>query len=875
MTVNEIRQHFFDFFSQKHHQIVPSAPIVIKEDPTLMFTNAGMNQFKDIFMGNRIAEFTKVANTQKCLRVSGKHNDLEEVGVDHYHHTMFEMLGNWSFGDYFKQEAIEWSWEFLTKVLHIDGSLLYVTVFEGNKEENIPFDQESFDIWKKFVPESRILKGNKRDNFWEMGDTGPCGPCTEIHYDARAADLREKIEGASLVNKDHPEVIEIWNNVFIQFNRTSDGKLTNLPEKHVDTGMGLERLTRVLQHKNSNYDTDIFVPIIEKVSAISGLKYLGTAGKSDIAFRVIADHIRAISFTIADGQLPSNTGAGYVIRRILRRAIRFGYSFLDIKTPFLYQLVPVLAKQFSGVFDELSAQQSFVAKVIEEEEKSFLSTLANGLELLGQHIKTSNTNVVDGKMVFELYDTFGFPKDLTMLIAQDADFTVDQMGFENLLAAQKDRSRADAKKLLGDWVEINKGISTFIGYDAIENRDAIILKYRSIEQKGEKLYHLVLDKTPFYGESGGQIGDTGILELKNGEQIEIIDTQKEQTLHLHIARRLPNDFQQTMIAKVDAQRRKNICAHHSATHLMHAALRNVLGNHVEQKGSLVHDEYLRFDFAHFAKLTEEELSSTENILNKKIAQSILLIEQREMPITEARKMGAMALFGEKYADMVRVITFEKGFSAELCGGTHVANTSEIVYFKIMSEAATSAGVRRIEAKAGQALIAYFIHQQALLNEINGKLQFPQNAILAIDKKDEIIKELQEKVGKFEKLQAKIIKQNLINGIEKINDYNLILLNAGEISAEELKHILFELKNTIPNLVGVIGNINQEKPMLTAFCADTMVERVNCSLLIKNISTHIQGGGGGQPFYATAGGKYALGIDSALKAAAEFLKNILN
>jgi len=876
MKSNEIRQSFFDFFKSKSHQIVESAPIVIKEDPTLMFTNAGMNQFKDIFVGDRKSSFSRVANTQKCLRVSGKHNDLEEVGVDHYHHTMFEMLGNWSFGDYFKKEAIAWSWEFLTEVLKIEKERLYVTVFEGNEQENIPFDQESQTIWEQFVPKSHIIKGNKKDNFWEMGDTGPCGPCTEIHYDARSDEERVSEDGAFLVNKDNAEVIEIWNNVFIQFNRTSDGKLHNLPAQHVDTGMGLERLVRVMQHKSSNYDTDLFTPILDKIETISGIKYGYSDGKADIAFRVIADHIRAITFTIVDGQLPSSTGAGYVVRRILRRAVRFGFSFLDLKKPFLFQLVPVIMQQFKGVFKDIETQQSFIAKVIEEEEKSFLQTLSKGLEILNSYFENTISKQVDGKTAFDLLDTFGFPIDLTQLIALDAGFKVDISEFERHLEAQKLRSRKDGKKEMGDWIAVYEGDASFVGYDVLAQSDVKILRYRAVNQKDETLYQIVLDKTPFYGESGGQVGDTGVLQFADGSEIEIIDTVKEQQLHLHIAEQIPQNLKQPLVAKVNQTRRSNISVHHSATHLMHAALQKVLGVHVAQKGSLVNENILRFDFSHFAKMTEEELQEVSAMVNQKIQDAIPLQEERNVPFEEAKSKGAMALFGEKYADKVRVITFENGFSSELCGGTHVQNTANIGLFKITAETASAAGIRRIEAKAGMAALHYLEGKELQLNELLQALNNPKNALDAIEKNKQLLAEMETKLAVFEKQQAGKIRENMETAFKSIGGYEYLVFDAGEIAPDELKNILFSLKNQKPKSVGLVGSISNDKPMLSAFCGDELLKdkSVNCGNIIKETAKYIQGGGGGQPFYATAGGKDKAGIEAALSAGTETILSLL-
>jgi alanyl-tRNA synthetase len=870
MTANDIRQAFFDYFKSKEHTLVPSAPIVIKEDPTLMFTNAGMNQFKDIFTGDRKASQTRVVDTQKCLRVSGKHNDLEEVGVDHYHHTMFEMLGNWSFGDYFKKEAIEMSWEFLTKVVHIDPSRLYATVFEGN--DTIPFDQESYDLWKELLPEDHIILGNAKDNFWEMGDVGPCGPSTEIHYDNRIETERKRSAGADLVNKDHEQVIEIWNNVFIQYNRASDQSLSALPEQHVDTGMGLERLVRVLQDKQSNYDTDIFTPLLQKIESLTGLKYGGTQSKEDIAFRVIADHIRAIAFTIADGQLPSNTGAGYVIRRILRRAIRYAYSFLNVREPFLNQLYTTLMSSFADVFPELATQEKFVTKVILEEEKSFLQTLSNGLEMLNAYFDSNTSlNEIDGKTVFELYDTFGFPKDLTALIADDHDKTIDEVDFEKHLAEQKERSRADSKKTMGDWTIIQEGDSTFVGYDEFKTK-AKILRYRPIQQKGKTLYQIVLDRTPFYGESGGQVGDKGTLTYADGTVLNIIDTQKEQQLHLQISPNQPDANHNQVVAQINSERRRLITIHHSATHLLHAALQNHLGKHVSQKGSLVNENYLRFDFAHFSKVEASELQAIENEVNQKIAETISLTEERNIPYQEAIDGGVTALFGEKYGDFVRVISFDKAYSSELCGGTHVSNTSNIRLFKINAESASAAGVRRIEAVAGEAAIALLNEKEDILSQALQALNNPKNIIEALDKKEKQIQSLEEKLAAFEKANAGAVKEDILKAIARQGNFETLIFKTGEIAPDELKNIIFGVKKQKPNLLGIIGSLNNGKAMLTAFCGDEVLKNTDFKAgdLIKKVAQHIQGGGGGQPFYATAGGKNPEGIEKALEEA----KNII-
>lgn len=872
MTANEIRSAFFDYFTKNAHEIVPSAPIVIKEDPTLMFTNAGMNQFKDIFTGDRNTDLKRVADTQKCLRVSGKHNDLEEVGVDHYHHTMFEMLGNWSFGDYFKKEAIAMSWEFLTAVLKIDKNRLYATVFEG--DDTTPFDQESYDTWKQYLPEKQIIKGNANDNFWEMGDAGPCGPSTEIHYDNRIASERLNADGAAFVNQDHEQVIEIWNNVFIQYNRKVDGSLHLLPAKHVDTGMGLERLVRVMQGKQSNYDTDVFSPILEKIETLTGIKYGGTDNKQDIAFRVVADHIRAITFTIADGQIPSNTGAGYVIRRILRRAIRYSFSFLNQKEPFIHQLVQVLAKEFSQVFPEVAAQEAFIATVVLEEEKSFLQTLSKGLDILNEYFKTSNEETIDGKTTFELYDTFGFPKDLTALIAADHGKKVDFEDFERLLTEQKERSRKESKKSMGDWVVLNEGDTLFTGYDETECATKV-LRYRPIEQKGKTLYQIVLENTPFYGESGGQVGDKGYLMFDDNTKLAVLDTQKEQQLHLHISPNKPKS--DIVTAKVDLEKRKATAIHHSATHLLHAALRSVLGNHVGQKGSLVNEKYLRFDFSHFSKVTDEELAKIEKEVNEKISEAIALNEQRDILYQEALDSGVTALFGEKYGDFVRVISFDKSYSSELCGGTHIGNTSQIRLFKIIGESAVAAGVRRIEAVAGEAAISYLSAKANDLEKALAMFNNPKDIIEALEKKEKQIEELSSKIASFERAAAGAVKEKIIKAIASKGDFKTLVFKTGEISPDELKNIVFGIKNEHPNIIGVIGSLSNEKAMLTAFCGNEVLKKTNFKSgdLIKQTAHHIQGGGGGQPFYATAGGKNPEGLDAALEDAKSLIDTLIS
>ena len=852
---------------------MPSAPIVVKNDPTLMFTNAGMNQFKDYFLGNRKAPYKRAADTQKCLRVSGKHNDLEEVGVDHYHHTMFEMLGNWSFGDYFKKEAIEWSWELLTDVYKIDKDKLYVTVFEGDEKEGLPFDQEAYDCWARLIDPSRILKGNKKDNFWEMGDTGPCGPCSEIHVDMRSDDEKKHTKGAGLVNKDHPEVIEIWNNVFMEFNRKADGSLEKLPAQHVDTGMGFERLTRVLQGKRSNYDTDIFQPLILELGHISGKTYGGSDSKQDIAFRVIADHIRAVSFCIADGQLPSNNGAGYVIRRILRRALRYGYSYLGMKEPFIYKLIPVLSNEFGHVFPELGQQKDFVARVIQEEENSFLKTLSTGLERITDHLKSSKT--IDGKTAFELYDTFGFPVDLTRLIASENAVEVDIKGFETFLQEQKERSRRDAIKETGDWQYISEDEgSEFIGYDFLE-ATVSISRYRTLKVKEKEQFQLVFNITPFYAESGGQVGDTGFIKgIKNGEVIEIIDTQKENDLIIHYVKHLPKDLSQGFEARVDETRRRLTENNHSATHLLHAALKQVLGQHVAQKGSLVNSGHLRFDFSHFAKMTDEELHQVEQIVNEKISENIPLDEKRSVPIKEAiEELGATALFGEKYGDLVRVITFDKNFSVELCGGTHVKHTGVIRRFKITSESSVAAGVRRIEAITSIKADEYYKLLEQRLKAISELMGDPKDLEASIQKLSQEKSELQKRLETLESEKANEVKKQLETKLQKADGINLLMERVDNISADHLKTICFQLRNEHGPIIGVISSLMNDKPMLAVFASDDLVKDrgINCSHIVRELAKSIEGGGGGQPFYATAGGKRAEGLNEALEQGKSLLK----
>ncbi len=881
MESNKVRQTFLDFFKSKGHEIVPSAPMVVKGDPTLMFINSGMAPFKDIFLGNAAIKYPRVADTQKCLRVSGKHNDLEEVGVDTYHHTMFEMLGNWSFGDYFKKEAIAWAWELLTEVYKIDKSRLYVTVFEGSVEENVPFDQEAYDTWKLYVEESRILKGNKKDNFWEMGDTGPCGPCTEIHYDGRSDEERAKIDGATLVNSDNPQVIEVWNNVFMEFMRKADKSLEKLPAQHVDTGMGFERLVRVLQGKQSNYDTDVFTPLLNKIEEISGLKYKPENEENDkaqqtinIAMRVIADHIRTISFSIADGQLPSNTGAGYVIRRILRRAIRYGYQSLHIKEPFMYQIVSTLANQLGQQFTELNTQKSLIEKVIKEEEISFYKTLEIGLKRIEQVcadlLASKTSKVIDGKVVFELYDTFGFPLDLTSLIARGYDLSIDEEEFNKCLQEQKERSRAATSVDTDDWVNVNapkdeKNLTEFIGYNELTS-ECKIIRYRKVKAKNKEQFQIVLDKTPFYAESGGQVGDTGVLENIN-DKVYITDTKKENGVIIHFCDKLPDNISVTFTAKVDANKRAYTENNHSATHLLHAALRQVLGTHVEQKGSLVNDEYLRFDFSHFSKITDEELTKIEKIVNTKIRENIASKIQ-QMSIDDAKKTGAMALFGEKYGDVVRVVEFDKNYSIELCGGTHVKATGQIGYFKIISEGAVAAGIRRLEAVTAVKAEEFFENQIATLNEVKAILKNNKDVVKSLSNLVEENSELQKQLQSLLKEKAQSIKQNLLSKVQNKNGINIIVEQIAFDSAEEIKNILFEIRNQVENCVCVIGAEVKGKPSISVIIDDNLVKEknLNAGNIIRDLAKEINGGGGGQPFYAQAGGSKLEGLSSAINKA---------
>ena len=869
MTSQEIRQQFLDFFKNKQHKIVPSAPIILKDDPTLMFTNAGMVPFKEYFLGQKKVDAKRIADTQKCLRVSGKHNDLEEVGIDTYHHTMFEMLGNWSFGDYFKKEAIAWAWELLVDVYKINKDNLYVTVFEGANDENLAFDQEAFDFWKKHIPEDRILKGNKKDNFWEMGAQGPCGPCSEIHVDIRTDEEKAKISGKNLVNKDHPQVIEIWNLVFIQYNRKADGSLEDLPAKHIDTGMGFERLCMVLQNVTSNYDTDVFTPLIREIETITHTEY-GAHKKSDIAIRVIADHIRAVAFAIADGQLPSNTGAGYVIRRILRRAIRYGFTFLDQKEPFIYKLVNVLCKQMGNTFSELKAQQQLIHNVIKEEELSFLRTLDQGLLLLDNIIDETKGKIVSGSKVFKLYDTFGFPIDLTALILREKKLELDETAFKMAMEKQKNRSRSAAEVDTGDWILLREDDDEeFIGYDSLE-AEIKITRYRKVTSKKEgKLYQLVFNLTPFYPEGGGQVGDKGYLEVPNGNVIYIIDTKKENNLIIHFTKDLPKDLTETFKVVVDEQQRFRTTCNHTATHLLHQALREILGKHVEQKGSAVHSKYLRFDFSHFSKLTVQELHDVEDFVNARINNKLSLQENRNTTMKAAIEEGAMALFGEKYGDTVRTIRFGK--SIELCGGTHVQNTSDIWHFKITSESAIAAGIRRIEAITSDAVKGFFYENNRAFYEIK---ELFKSSLSPVESVKTLLKENAKQKKQIESLlkdKASNLKNELKNKVALINEINFL---AAEIDLDQstIKDLAFQLGDEFDNLFFISGSNIDNKPMLTIYISKNIVsDMLDAGKIVRELGKLIQGGGGGQPFYATAGGKNPKGIKDALLKARDYIK----
>lgn len=921
MTATEIRQAFLDFFVSKGHVIVPSAPIVIKNDPTLMFTNAGMNQFKDIFLGEAPAKASRVADTQRCLRVSGKHNDLEEVGIDTYHHTMFEMLGNWSFGDYFKKEAIAWSWELLTEVYKLPKDRLYVTYFEGDEKEGLEKDTDTYNLWKALVAEDHILPGNKKDNFWEMGETGPCGPCSEIHYDSRPDNERAEVSGAILVNADHDQVIEIWNNVFMQFNRLKGGALQSLPAKHVDTGMGFERLVRVLQGKTSNYDSDVFQPMIQFIAEKSGKKYNSAAKPGDtdwneaVAMRVLADHIRAISFAIADGQLPASNKAGYVIRRILRRAVRYSYQTLGFKEPFFNQLVPLLAEQFKGVFDNLYAQKDFVQKVILEEELSFLRTLERGLNKIRDYISRQdsvryvaltvvdekpelsaaslmdylidNPNeikkgleatygetkpTIDGDIAFELFDSNGFPIDLTKLIASEYGFNVDEDGFNKALAEQKTRSRSAGAIDTGDWITLREDEgSIFTGYDETETI-AHVVKYRKVTAKGKEQFQIVLDKTPFYAESGGQVGDRGELVFPDGTIVLVTDTKKENGLTVHYVDQLPEDIDDALTAIVDPGLRGQTNANHSATHLLHAAMKQVLGSHVNQKGSLVNSDYLRFDFSHFAKVTDEELAQIEAIVNQKVRQNIPLKEERSVLYAEAISSGVTALFGEKYGEYVRVITFEDEFSKELCGGTHVQATGQIGFFKIITESAVAAGVRRIEAITGVGAEVYITNQSRMFNQLKDLLKnpkdLPKSVESLLDENSKLKKEIEKSI--LEKSSG--LKNELAQKVEALDGINFIAQKVALPNAEAVKNLAYQLKDIVPNLFLVLAADFDGKPSLTVMIAENLVKEkgLHAGNIVKELAKEVKGGGGGQPFFATAGGSDISGLDNALAKAKSFV-----
>ncbi len=862
MTAKEIRESFKKFFESKEHLIVPSAPMVVKDDPTLMFTNAGMNQFKDIILGNATPKCRRQADSQKCLRVSGKHNDLEEVGHDTYHHTMFEMLGNWSFGDYFKKEAISWAWEYIVDVLKIDPKDLYATVFEGSPEEGLSRDDEAAGIWEQFLPKDHIINGNKHDNFWEMGDTGPCGPCSEIHVDSRSEEEKAKVPGRELVNKDHPQVIEIWNLVFMQYNRKADGSLEGLPAKVIDTGMGFERLVRTLQGKTSNYDTDVFQPLIKVLGDMAGCKY-GEDEKKDIAMRVVVDHLRAIAFAIADGQLPSNAKAGYVIRRILRRAVRYGYTFLGQKEAFIYKLVPTLVDEMGDAFPEIGAQQKLVMKVMQEEESSFLRTLENGIKLLQGVIdetKAAGKTEIAGDKAFTLFDTFGFPLDLTELICREQGLTVDEKGFDVCMQEQKNRARNAAEVKLGDWVTLSDVESEFVGYDYTEH-PAHIIKYREVQQKKRTAYEVILDKTPFYGEMGGEIGDSGVLVSEN-EEIKVLDTKKENGLSIHIVDKLPEQPEAEFMACVDVERRHAIEANHTCTHLLDEALREVLGTHVEQKGSLVTADYFRFDFSHFEKVTPEQLREVEHIVNAKIREDIPLKEYRDYPIEKAKELGAIALFGEKYGDKVRVVQF--GTSVEFCGGCHAQSTGRLGMVRIVSESSIAAGVRRIEAITGKAVEDMLDKMQDFMTDLKGLLNNAPDLMATVQKAISENKELQAQVEQFKAQKAQQLKQMLIEKAREVNGVKVIY-GVLPMEAQHVKDIAFQLRSQFPeHLLVVIGSEAAGKPTLTVSISDDLVaEGKNAGQYVREAGKLIQGGGGGQPHFATAGGKNPDGLKAAV------------
>ena len=864
MKAQQIRAQFLDFFAAKNHKIVPSAPMVMKDDPTLMFTNAGMNQFKEYFLGNKKAKDTRVADTQKCLRVSGKHNDLEEVGKDTYHHTMFEMLGNWSFGDYFKKEAIAYAWEFLTEVMQIDKNDLYVTVFEGDDAEGLATDNEAIAFWKAHIAPERILMGSKKDNFWEMGDQGPCGPCAEIHVDIRSAAEKAQVSGAELVNQDHPQVVEVWNLVFIEFNRKASGALEKLPEQHVDTGMGFERLCMVVQGVQSNYDTDVFTPLIREIETRTATAY-GKKEEIDIAIRVIADHLRAVSFSIADGQLPSNNGAGYVIRRILRRAIRYGYTFLDQKEPFIFALVDTLTDQMGAAFPELKAQQNLIQNVIKEEEQSFLKTLAQGLVLLNQLIASNKGKELSGAKAFELYDTFGFPVDLTALILSENNMTLNEADFNTEMEQQKARSRAAAQVETEDWIELRSDDEEeFVGYDTLKTPVRIV-RYRKVTTKSGASFQLVFNLTPFYPEGGGQVGDKGYLEAPNGNVTYITDTKRENNLIVHVANQLPANLDATFTAVVDAQKRTATACNHTATHLLHQALQAILGDHVSQKGSMVRSGYLRFDFSHFAKLTQDELTSVEAFVNARIQEQIDLEEHRNVPFQQAMDSGATALFGEKYGDTVRTIRF--GESMELCGGTHVANTAELWHFTITSESAVASGIRRIEAVTSDEAKKLVYNQAAMVDELKVQLKNPKNLVQSVqalqDENSKLRKEIEQLNKQFVQQLISELGSNIV-----IQNGKSVLLKEVQLDAAGMKDALFQLGQNRDDLVAVLASRKNDKPILSCYVSKAIAQSgtITANAIIKEIGQHIQGGGGGQPFFATAGGKNPDGISKALEAA---------
>ena len=871
MKSQEIRATFLNFFESKKHSIVPSAPMVLKNDPTLMFVNSGMAPFKEFFLENATPKNNRLTDSQKCLRVSGKHNDLEEVGYDTYHHTLFEMLGNWSFGDYFKKEAIAWAWELLTQVYKIDKDILYVTVFQGSDDaDNLEIDSQAYDIWKEFISEDRILMGNKDDNFWEMGAQGPCGPCSEIHVDIRTPQEKAAVDGKTLVNMDHPQVVEIWNLVFMQYNRKADASLEILPNQHIDTGMGFERLCMVLQGVKSNYDTDVFKPIIREIEAVTRCVAYGTDQKVDIAVRVISDHLRAVAFSIADGQLPSNTGAGYVIRRILRRAVRYGFTFLNTKDPFIYKLVDTLIKQMGGAFPELKKEKNLITNVIKEEEASFLRTLDQGLVLLDSVIEKAERKTISGVKAFELYDTFGFPIDLTALILRERGYDLDQKGFEAALAKQKDRSRSATKIATGDWVTLTQDTQEeFVGYDTLETQIQIV-KYRKVASKKDgEMYQLVFNRTPFYPEGGGQVGDKGYLEASNGEVVYIVDTKKENNLIVHFSKNLPRKPKESFKAVVDNKQRSRSASNHSATHLLHQALRKVLGTHVEQKGSMVHSGSLRFDFSHFSKLTDEELLEVQDFVNARIKEELPLEEKRNIPYQQAIDQGAIALFGEKYGDAVRAIKF--GNSMELCGGTHVSNTSSIWHFIITSEGAVASGIRRIEAITGDAAKQYYIDRSSAFSALQKSLNNAQDPVKAVTSMQEQNSALQKQVAQLLKEKAKNIKGDLKNEVIELNGVHFLTKEL-DLDAAGLKDLAFELGGEIDNLFILFGSKANDKALLTCYIDKQLVSSkgLDAGKIVRELGKHIQGGGGGQPFFATAGGKKPEGIAIALAQVKDYI-----